>query len=182
MPTIRPINKNAGTDAAKAYAAFGNRLDHLPNFFGTLANSPAALKAYVACAAELDQGELSHDLGEQIALAVSGENSSPYCAAVHTRLARDSGVSEDEAALNVQGISSVPRTGLILQFAIKLIRLGGKLSESDVNLLRDQEISDGEIIEIIAHTAFGTFGNFLNNVAQTEHDASAVAIKDYSSL
>jgi len=182
VPTIKPVDKNADTDAARVYASFGDRLDHLPNFFGTLANSSSALRAYVAVAAELEQGELSPVLGEQIALAVAGENSSKYCAAVHTRIAKDSGISAEEAALNVQGISSVPRTGLILQFAIKLIRLGGALSESDINLLRDHGVSDGEIIEIIAHVAFGLFGNFLNNVAQTEHDATAVALKDYSSL
>ncbi|MBT6208797.1 MAG: DUF4397 domain-containing protein, partial [Woeseia sp.] len=61
------------------------------------------------------------------------------------------------------------------------IRLGDKLSASDVNLLRDQGITDGEIVEIIARVRLATFGNFLNNVAKTEHGATAVALKDYSS-
>ena len=182
MPTIKPIDKNAPTNEAKVYASFEDRFDKVPNFFGTLANSSAALQAYVAVTAELDDGELGLVLSEQIALAVAGEHSSEYCAAVHTRVAKEIGIDHEEAALNIQGISSNRKTGLILQFVVKLIRLGGKLSASDINLLRDQGITDGEIVEIIARTGLATFSNMLNNVAQTEHDAVAVAIKDYSSI
>ena len=180
MPTIKPIDKNKDTEAARVYSSFEDRFDRLPNFFGTLANSPAALRAYVAFTAELEDGDLGLVLSEKIALAVAGENSSEYCAAVHTRLAKESGIPHEETALNVSGISSDQKTGLILQFVVNLIRQGGKLSKSDVNLLRDQNVTNSEIVEIVARVGIAMFSNMLNNVAETEHDATAVVVKDYS--
>ena len=51
----------------------------VPNAYATMANSPSTLLALLAYGEALDQGSLSSQLKEKIALVVSNENSCRYC-------------------------------------------------------------------------------------------------------
>src|ERR1035438_9903252 len=66
------------------------------NFLHLLANSPAALNAYVACAAALSQGQLTPHQRELLALAIAEINGARYCLSAHYAMARKLGLSHEE--------------------------------------------------------------------------------------
>ena len=66
------------------------------------------------------------------------------------------------------------RIALAVEFAVAVTQQRGKVTESDVNVIRSAGYSDVEIIEIIAHVALNTLANYLNELLGTETDFPAV--------
>src|SRR5881275_860521 len=71
----------------------------LPNFLGVLAGSPSALRAYARFRSELRHGTLALGTMERIALAVAQHYESQPGIALHSRTARQAGLSVDEVSL-----------------------------------------------------------------------------------
>jgi AhpD family alkylhydroperoxidase len=121
---------------------------------------------------------LNAALREQIALAVAGENHCNYCASAHTFLAKRAGVDAAEAALNLDGEASDPRTDAILRFARTVVRsrAGWLESRNALNELRELGVSDAEIVEVLAHIGLNLFTNYFNHVVDTEIDFPRVIV------
>ena len=126
MTAINPICRESNSPALEVYKQYEDSLPCLPNFFGTLAHSPSVFKSYIAIAENRRRGELSEALHQQIGLTIAGEHGTAYCISAHTRLALEAGISEEEVKLNVRGISSDRRTGLILRFVMLVMRDSGQ--------------------------------------------------------
>jgi AhpD family alkylhydroperoxidase len=109
MPNITPIDLQQPGAAAEIIATVKARTGGVPNIFATMAQSPAALEAYLAFNGALSGGNLSPTLREQIALTVAGENACDYCASAHTFVAKSVGVDASEAA----HAASNPRTKVL---------------------------------------------------------------------
>ena len=62
-----------------------------------------------------------------------------------------------------------------MAFARKLVDHRGRVSDADIDLLRQAGYHDGEIGEIVANVALSIFTNYFNNVAETEIDFPAAA-------
>jgi AhpD family alkylhydroperoxidase len=141
-----------------------------------MARSPATLEGFLAFSGALGTGVLSAGLREQIALAVAGENKCDYCASAHTLMAKGAGIGAAEAALNLAGEASDPKVAAILKFARTVVRSRGRFPEnaSSLNALRNEGVSDGEIVEILAHVGLNLFTNYFNHVANTEIDFPVV--------
>src|SRR5437667_7820212 len=76
--------------------AVQSKLGVTPNLVRTLANSPAALEAYLNFNGTLAGGLLSAQLREQIALTVAEANSCDYCLAAHTTIGKMVKLNERE--------------------------------------------------------------------------------------
>ncbi len=63
-----------------------------------------------------------------------------------------------------------------LQFAAKVVEHRGRVSDEDVEDLREAGYEDGEIAEVIGHTALNIFSNYFNHVAQTVVDFPEVPV------
>jgi alkylhydroperoxidase family enzyme len=87
-------------------------------------------------------------------------------------LAKGTGISASEAKLNLAGDATDPRVAAILKFARAVVRSRGRFPEnaSSLNTLRSEGVSDGEIVEILAHVGLNLFTNYFNHVADTEVD------------
>lgn len=107
----------------------------------------------------------------QIALTVSNEIGSPYCVNAHKNIAQKYGVSDFESDLNISGISSDSKTGLILDFVRRLIRTNGQVKEGEISLLRSTGVTDEEILEIIGNTVLNMGSAMINHIAGTEIEA-----------
>jgi uncharacterized peroxidase-related enzyme len=161
----------APASAQTSLQAVEKAMGFLPNTFKILANSPAALGAYLQAQQQLSKGELSATERETVALAVSQVAGCEYCLAAHTVFGGKAGLSEDaiRAARNGEG-------NAIAVFASKVASQRGRLSDADIAAARAAGITDSKIVEIIAVAAQLTFTNFLNNIAQTEVDFPAVEV------
>jgi uncharacterized peroxidase-related enzyme len=177
MPNINPVDADRAGPAADIVEAVKAKVGRVPNIFATMARSPAVLEGFLAFNGALDSGLLSPALREQIALAVAGANGCNYCASAHTAVARGAGVDRVEAALNLDGTATEPRTDAVLKFAGAVVASRGRLAESagTLNKLRNAGVSDPEIVEILAHIGLNLFTNYFNHVVETEIDFPLVA-------
>ena len=172
MQFIASINPNPADPAAELLAAVKKKLGTVPNILSTLANSPAALEAYLAFSGALDNGLLSKALREQIALAVAGANECDYCASAHTFIAKSLGVENGEATRNLAAESADPKTTVILKFVSDVVRNRAVFSDNSAALdeLRHVGITEAEIVEIVANISLNMFTNYFNHLAGTDID------------
>lgn len=163
-------NAKADSKARGLLEAVEKKLGTVPNIMRTMANSPAVLEAYLSFSNALAKGSLSAKLREQIALAVGEANQCEYCLAAHTALGRLAGLKDDEILESRRGASSDGQVAAALSFARQVVRERGSVSDGDIETLRAQGFSDGDIAEIVANVAVNIFTNYFNHVAQTEID------------
>ena len=140
------------------------------NFLHLLANSPAALNAYVACTGALSQGQLTPKQRELLALAIAEINGARYCLSAHYALARKLGLDDDEIRAARRATSADPQTHAMLRFAQAVALQRGELSDADFQSLRQAGFTDALIAEIISHIALNIFTNYFNSIARTEID------------
>jgi uncharacterized peroxidase-related enzyme len=67
-------------------------LGMVPNFIRVLANSPAALNAFLGMHVISGAGSLEPRTRERIALAVAEQNGCQYCVSAHTAIGRKAGL------------------------------------------------------------------------------------------
>jgi uncharacterized peroxidase-related enzyme len=150
--------------------AVHKQLGVVPNLFRLIGSSPAALTAFTSF-----QGALSKTLDvktrERIALAVAQVNGCDYCLSAHTYLALNlAKIGPEEIALNRKGASGDAKANAAVQFAAKVAKERGHVSEADIATVRDAGFTDAQVVEIVALVAENSFTNYLNEVAKTEID------------
>jgi uncharacterized peroxidase-related enzyme len=151
-------------DAVKA------KLGLVPNLMRALANSPAALSAYLQFNGALAEGSLSAQNREQISLAVGQANECDYCVSAHCALGKMAGLTPDQIRDSRQGSAEDGKTAALLRFSRKLVEVRGQVSDGDVDKMRKAGFTDGEIAEAVAGVALNIFTNYFNHVAGTDID------------
>ena len=154
--------------------AVHKQLGIVPNLFRLLGSSPAALTGFTSL-----QGALSKTLDvktrERIALAVAQVNGCDYCLSAHTYLGLNlAKISPEEIALNRKGSSGDAKANAAVQFAAKVAKERGHVSDTDIAAVRNAGFADAQVVEIVALVAENSFTNFLNEVAKTEIDFPVV--------
>ena len=176
MSRIKAIEPEQAVGEAKQLLdAVNGKFGMVPNLARELANSPAALKAYLSLGEALESGLLSDRLREQIALTVSQTNGCDYCVAAHCAIGKSVGLSDSELTDARQSSSPDSRIDVALRFAKQLVEDRGWVSDEDVQRVRRAGFGDGEIAEIVAIVAWKTFANYFNHVAGTDVDFPAVS-------
>jgi len=171
MPRIPEANtETIDPRAEKLLSATEKKIGRIPNMFRPLAQSPAALEGYLTLSGILSGGELPGELREQIALAVAGANECAYCASAHAAIARSLSIEEVELAENLEGRSSDPRTAAAVSLARSIVERRGAVDDAGLEQARTAGLSDGEIVEIVAHVALNVFTNYLNRLVDPEID------------
>ena len=140
------------------------------NFLHLLANSPAALSGYLACAGALSRGQLTPRQRELLALAIAEINGARYCLSAHYAAARKLGLGNDEIRAARRATATDPQTHAMLRFAQGVALQRGELSDADFQSLRQAGFSDALIVEIVSNIALNIFTNYFNAIARTEID------------
>ena len=147
----------------------------VPNLFRLVANSPAALEAYLGLFNALSKGELPPATRERIALAVAEINGCGYCLSAHTYLGKNLAKLDDaEITANRNGASNDPKADAAVRFAVAVTKARGHVGEAELQALKAAGYSDAQVIEIVMHVALNTWTNYVNEVAQTEIDFPVV--------
>ena len=140
------------------------------NFLHLLANSPAALDAYVASTGALARGQLTPRQRELLALTVAEINGAKYCLSAHYALARKLGLDEAEIRAARHAAATDPETQAILRFAQAVSIQRGEVSDVDFQALRQAGFTDALVTEIVSNIALNIFTNYFNSVARTDID------------
>ncbi|WP_319552534.1 peroxidase-related enzyme [uncultured Vibrio sp.] len=174
IPT--PASLDAAPEASKAYLqAVNNMLGAVPNMFRLISNSPQTLEGYLSLNGALGNGSVDAPTRERIALAVAEINGCGYCLAAHNYLGTNlAKLSAEEVEANRRGSSSDPKAAAAVDFAVKITKNRGQVSDTDVHTIRDAGYSDAEILEIVGHVALNTLTNYINEVLGTEIDFPTV--------
>ncbi len=170
MSRLEAINPETATGKTKELLdAVQKKYGMVPNLVRTFANAPAALETYLSFGA-LDAGSLSPALREQIALVVAELSGCEYCLSAHTAIGKMVGLSEEQIIDSRSGSSSDSKAEEMLRFAKAIVEKRGRVSDEEVNRIRQAGYSDGDIAEIVANVVKNIFTNYFNHVAETEVD------------
>jgi uncharacterized peroxidase-related enzyme len=139
----------------------------VPALMRLLAHSPAVFDGYLYSGHALENGILSAQLRERIAIAVSEANGCPCCVASHRQFGRDAGLSERELDAACDATSDDPAAAAALNFARVLMETGGHVSVSQFATVHAAGFGSTAIIEITAVVARAMFANFINNLGSS---------------
>ncbi len=171
MARVAIIDPQTATGETKQLLdAVQSSLGMAPNFIRALANSPAALNAFLGLHAITGAGLLDPKTRERIALTVAEQNACQYCVSAHTAIGRKAGLDNNEILANRAGRSSDAKAEAALIFARALVEHTGQVSKAEFDAVRAAGHSDGEIIEIITHVAMNIFTNLLGKATEVEID------------
>lgn len=175
MPRINPLAINSATSPVRSLLDSVNASHGFtPNFFRTLAQSEAALRAYVSLRECLASGLLEAKLRAQIALTVTAINDCPYCLGAEVYSARRAGLTRSEIAAAWRAAARDRRSDAALKFVLALVVQRGMATDTDYLAIRRAGFSEGEVAEIVAHIALNIFANYFSKLAELELDAAWV--------
>ncbi|MBA4032460.1 MAG: peroxidase [Planctomyces sp.] len=171
MPRITALDPQHATGHVKELLeGVGRKLGMVPNMMRTMAQAPAVLEGYLQFSGALGHGQLSAKVREQIALAVAQANGCDYCLAAHSAIGKMVGLTADQLRDSRQGEAVDPGTDALLRFVRQVVETRGRVSDADVQAVRDAGFGDGVIAEVVAGVALDIFTNYFNIVAATEVD------------
>jgi len=164
------LPEQATGSVKQIYDDLTTKMGKVLNIFQGLANSSAALKAYLSMSAALAEGDLSQEDREVVYLAVSESNGCHYCVSAHSMLAKHIGVSDEETLAARQFHSPHQKRAALLEFIRKVIATKGFVKVEGMEVVRKAGYSDGQIAEAIGYIGLATFSNLFNHVHDTPLD------------
>jgi uncharacterized peroxidase-related enzyme len=168
---LKPIDPAAATGKTKELLdVVQQRTGRIPNMVRLMANSPAALGAYLGLASAFRDGVLAPELRDLIAVAVAEASGCDYTLSAVCTLARSAGHSDSDIAAARKAEARDAKTSAALRFAVRLVEKQGHLPASEVAALRESGFSDGEVAEIVAVVALNIYRSYFNLVARPDVD------------
>ena len=176
MSRLTAVNlENPTGKTAELFHSIQTKLGFVPNMMRTMANSPSLLESYLNFSSTLGKGSIGSRLSEQIALVIATENRCDYCLAAHTAIGKMVGLTDELIDATRNGNSINERTDAALAFARSVVKARGRISDADLNAIKEADFNEGEIVEIVGHVALNVFTNYINNAARTEIDFPTVS-------
>ncbi|MFA5982511.1 MAG: peroxidase-related enzyme [Methylococcaceae bacterium] len=160
----------ANPEQQALFNAIHDKLGVVPNFLKILANSPAALRAFLGLHGIANEGALDPQTRERIALAVAQQNSCEYCVSAHTAIGRKAGLDSTEIQLNRKGGSHDEKAAAAVKFARALVENMGEVTSAEINEARSAGYNDAELVEIITHVAMNIFTNIIGKASRVDID------------
>jgi uncharacterized peroxidase-related enzyme len=166
-------------DTATAPSASAAILDRVqktwgfvPNLHRVLAESPAALEAYATLWDIAEKTGFTPQERNIVYLAIIYENECTYCMAGHTNLSRMAKVPPEVIAA-VRENRPIPDAKLeaLRQFAAKVTRQRGAVSEADVAAFKDAGYDNRAVLDVLVLAATKLISNYTNHLAETPNDS-----------
>ena len=171
MTRIEPVTAgNTPEESRPILEQIGEKFGRAPNVFATLAHSSAALKALMAMSGALGDGVLSAAQQEAIALRMAEVNCCHYCLAAHWLKAKMAGADEQEAFGWRRGEADDPKVRAMLNLVTAMSHNDAARIDAAFDGAREAELTDEEILEVVAQFALNVFTNNINHLAETEVD------------
>ena len=164
---------SAQADAAEMLGGVAKAYGFIPNLYGVFAESPSALKAYMAIGKIFDETSFSATERQLIILAASRYNECDYCMAAHTVVAGMQKVPTDvvEAIREDRPIND-SRLEALRTFTTSVVEKRGWLANEDVAAFLAAGFTRAQILEVILGISFKTLSNYTNHIADTPVDAA----------
>jgi len=171
---LYPVEDAEATgDVAQIYADIKRdlKIPFVPNMMTTLAVSPASLAAAWGLYGNfVRQTTLPRALMAMILYTVAESRDCEYCAAQNEFACRSLGVDDETLSALVEDLDNVSpeRIRAIIAFALKVSHDPLGVDAQDYERLREQGITDEEIVEIALNAAGATFFDILADSLKVE--------------
>lgn len=154
-------------------------LGFVPNLYGILAESPAALESYVQVTALLDNlAALSAPERHLVAVAISRDSDCEYCVAAHCTVGKMVEATDEDLNVARDGTESEnPKLAALLRFATALVNNRGQISEEALADFYSAGYEQRHVLDVVTVAALKTLSNFTNLVAKTPVDEAFAAHK-----
>jgi uncharacterized peroxidase-related enzyme len=180
MPShILPLPPDRATrEAQEVYEEFHRRMSFPapPNFILTQGHSPAAARGtWELVRNVLVGGVIPRWKKEMIFVAISKDRNCRYCVAAHVACCRMLGA---QVELLVKDVSLVPDPVLrdMILFCLKCAREPQSLTTADYDKLRAHDLSQSEIVELVAMSGLAVYANIMADASAMEPDAMFEAL------
>lgn len=171
------------TQPAEATGELKSTFEHVRSKFGGVPNgvkalgaSPQTLRGYLDFADALGSGSLSRAERERIAVLTAQHNECGYCLSAHTVAGRVAGLSDDDLLASRQGRAADARAAALLAFAAAVHEHRGDVPEDELTAARAADLTDAELIEVVAEIALNMLTNYVNRLVRPEYDFPEVAL------
>lgn|SRR5581483_10905668 len=144
----------------------------VPNLHRVLAESPAALEAYSTLWNIAEKTGFTPQERNLVYLAIIYENECTYCMAGHTNLSRMAKVPDAAISAVREGRPIAdPKLEALRQFAAKVTRQRGVVSEADVAAFKAAGYDNRAVLDVLVLAATKLISNYTNHLADTPNDS-----------
>jgi uncharacterized peroxidase-related enzyme len=145
-------------------------LGSVPNIFKGMANSPAALGAYLAIDEAMEGAALTPAEWRVVYLTVSQCNNCTYCLSANTVLGAQAGLSEEQMKAVRRGEVDDEKLNALARFTRAILDKKGFVSDEELEAFRAVGYTDAHAAEVCAVIGQATFSNYFNHVNDTPLD------------
>lgn len=153
----------------------GDKQGFVPNHFKIEANSPELFKHFFRAQRALwEEGDLSMETMEQVAIAVSMANDCDYCTGAHCTILGNAGADRDDILDFQEGVKGGELDDFeraVVDFALQVNDDPHGVTDDDVAALReDHGLSDEDLLQLVHAVNVFSAANRVNIVFDTEYD------------
>ena len=144
----------------------------LPNLMKVFAQSPVALKSYLAVADFFDSSTLTPAERQLVLLSVSHENKCHYCTAVHSTIAKHMVKVDGKLVEELRSGKPItnPKYDALVTFTKLLVAERGLVSEDAAQKFLKAGYTRQNILEVVTAIGLKTISNYVNHLAHTPID------------
>ena len=173
LPMIE--EEEATDDVARVFAEVKREMQipYVPNWGKALAVSPAALATHWDFQRSFYQRmTLPRALTAMILYTVAETGNCKYCSALNEMYCRTMGIDGEMLSALVKELGNVSpeRIRAIIAFALKAARHAQEMEAEDFDRLREQGVTDEELVEIILIAAIGKYNDILADALKVDVD------------
>lgn len=151
--------------------AIKTQFGFVPNLFGVLAESPAAVQAYADINKALEQSVLTAVEQQIVTLTVSAINGCTYCMAAHSTVAEMVQMPDDILdSSRAQKPLSDKKLDVLRRFVVSLMHHRGWVPEKDLEDFVKAGYTRQHVLDVVTLLALKTLSNYTNHLAQTPLD------------
>lgn len=146
-----------------------HRLGFVPNLYGHLAGSPAALGGYFDLSARFEQTVFTPIERQVVLLAVSAEHGCEFCVAAHSMVARHMADAPADVVDALRAGTPLPdaRLDTLARFVRRVVRDRGRVDDASVQVFLDAGFEPQHVLDVVLGVAMKTLSNYTNHLAGT---------------
>ncbi len=171
-------DENTAPEASKKVLEGAKQaLGFIPNLYANLAESPAALNAYVQIANSFERSSLDAKEQQVVFLAASVENGCEFCVAAHSFIAKNKVRLDAEVvnAIRNREVTDVGNYQALIEFTRAAVRERGWVAGAPLDAFLEAGYSSQQALDVILGITVKTLSNYSNHLTETETNSEFAA-------
>ena len=147
-----------------------------PNLLGVLAESPAALKGYMAVAGAVGETGLTPTEQQVVLMTTSFENDCIYCMAAHSTVSKMAGVPDDviESLRSGTAIAD-PKLNALATFTRATVQNHSAVDDAAVDTFLAAGYTNAHVLDVVLAIAQKIISNYTNHFSHNQPDEQFAA-------